>query len=216
MQNMLLVHLASSKHHTLHHISRQRSDHRCGLYIPTVDFLSISISTTTALLLTTTSHHIYLLNSNISSVSTFSIYIFSFFFDDRHSYFYLGLFRLASLLIEEEMDILIGLVNNIQKICTALGDYGGDDDYRSSLPTIWDSLPTIVVVGGQVIYLPSISLSTRTQVVICELYMQTETFCVLSLFFFSFQLLSFDFVFLMLTSYICIDRQLFMCNCIIV
>ncbi|KAM7525377.1 hypothetical protein LguiA_015279 [Lonicera macranthoides] len=47
------------------------------------------------------------------------------------------------------MDILIGLVNNIQKICTALGDYGDDDYYRSSLPTIWDSLPTIVVVGGQ-------------------------------------------------------------------
>jgi GTP-binding protein EngB required for normal cell division len=43
------------------------------------------------------------------------------------------------------MESLIGLVNRIQRACTALGDYGGD----SSLPTLWESLPTVVVVGGQ-------------------------------------------------------------------
>ncbi|KAK3016759.1 hypothetical protein RJ639_006432 [Escallonia herrerae] len=43
------------------------------------------------------------------------------------------------------MESVIGLVNRIQKACTVLGDYGDD----RSLPTLWDSLPTIVVVGGQ-------------------------------------------------------------------
>ncbi|KAL3497687.1 hypothetical protein ACH5RR_040419 [Cinchona calisaya] len=44
------------------------------------------------------------------------------------------------------MESVIGLVNRIQKACTVLGDYG--DDNRS-LPTLWNSLPTIVVLGGQ-------------------------------------------------------------------
>ncbi|KAJ7566774.1 hypothetical protein O6H91_02G117900 [Diphasiastrum complanatum] len=43
------------------------------------------------------------------------------------------------------MDNLIGLMNRIQRACTLLGDYGGD----SALPTLWDSLPWVVVVGGQ-------------------------------------------------------------------
>ncbi|EFJ06121.1 hypothetical protein SELMODRAFT_183216 [Selaginella moellendorffii] len=43
------------------------------------------------------------------------------------------------------MESLIGLVNRIQQACTVLGDYGGD----SSLPTLWESLPSVVVVGGQ-------------------------------------------------------------------
>jgi dynamin GTPase len=43
------------------------------------------------------------------------------------------------------MESLIGLVNRIQRICTALGDYGGDN----ALPTLWESLPSVVVVGGQ-------------------------------------------------------------------
>ncbi|KAA8525936.1 hypothetical protein F0562_007964 [Nyssa sinensis] len=43
------------------------------------------------------------------------------------------------------MESVIGLVNRIQRACTVLGDYGADD----SLPTLWNSLPTIVVVGGQ-------------------------------------------------------------------
>ncbi|XP_058190195.1 phragmoplastin DRP1E-like [Rhododendron vialii] len=43
------------------------------------------------------------------------------------------------------MDSVIGLVNRIQRACALLGDYGAD----YALPTLWDSLPTIVVVGGQ-------------------------------------------------------------------
>ncbi|WJX54078.1 dynamin GTPase [Trifolium repens] len=43
------------------------------------------------------------------------------------------------------MDNLISLVNKIQRACTALGDYGES----SALPTLWDSLPAIAVVGGQ-------------------------------------------------------------------
>ncbi|KAF5761550.1 putative dynamin central domain, GTPase effector domain, Dynamin superfamily [Helianthus annuus] len=43
------------------------------------------------------------------------------------------------------METLIDLVNKLQKACTALGDFGDE----SSLPTLWDALPTIAVVGGQ-------------------------------------------------------------------
>lgn len=43
------------------------------------------------------------------------------------------------------MESLIGLVNRIQRACTVLGDYGGD----SALPTLWEALPSVVVVGGQ-------------------------------------------------------------------
>ncbi|CAN1797296.1 Phragmoplastin DRP1E [Linum perenne] len=44
------------------------------------------------------------------------------------------------------MESLIGLVNRIQRACTVLGDYGGGDTSFSSL---WESLPTVAVVGGQ-------------------------------------------------------------------
>lgn len=43
------------------------------------------------------------------------------------------------------MDNLISLVNKIQRACTALGDHGEE----SALPTLWDALPSIAVVGGQ-------------------------------------------------------------------
>ncbi|XP_078164005.1 dynamin-related protein 5A [Carex rostrata] len=43
------------------------------------------------------------------------------------------------------MESLISLVNKLQRACTALGDHGED----SALPTLWDSLPSIAVVGGQ-------------------------------------------------------------------
>lgn len=43
------------------------------------------------------------------------------------------------------MENLISLVNKIQRACTALGDHGEE----SALPTLWDSLPSIAVVGGQ-------------------------------------------------------------------
>jgi hypothetical protein len=44
------------------------------------------------------------------------------------------------------MENLISLVNKIQRACTALGDHGEE----SALPTLWDALPAIAVVGGQV------------------------------------------------------------------
>ncbi|XP_043690229.1 phragmoplastin DRP1E-like isoform X1 [Telopea speciosissima] len=44
------------------------------------------------------------------------------------------------------MESLIGLVNRIQRACTVLGDYGGDDNTFSSL---WEALPSVAVVGGQ-------------------------------------------------------------------
>ncbi|KAL2893236.1 Dynamin-related protein 5A [Bienertia sinuspersici] len=43
------------------------------------------------------------------------------------------------------MENLISLVNKIQRACTALGDHGDE----SALPTLWESLPSIAVVGGQ-------------------------------------------------------------------
>nr|XP_043624794.1 phragmoplastin DRP1A-like [Erigeron canadensis] len=43
------------------------------------------------------------------------------------------------------MESLIDLVNKLQKSCTLLGDFG----QSSSLPTLWDALPSIAVVGGQ-------------------------------------------------------------------
>ncbi|VFQ70481.1 unnamed protein product [Cuscuta campestris] len=51
----------------------------------------------------------------------------------------------ASMFLRPGMDGLIALVNRIQKACTVLGDYGDD----RTLPTLWDALPTIVVLGGQ-------------------------------------------------------------------
>ncbi|XP_050235181.1 phragmoplastin DRP1E-like [Mercurialis annua] len=48
------------------------------------------------------------------------------------------------------MESLIGLVNRIQRACTLLGDYyGAGDATASSLPTLWESLPSVSVVGGQ-------------------------------------------------------------------
>ncbi|KAJ4958842.1 hypothetical protein NE237_025953 [Protea cynaroides] len=44
------------------------------------------------------------------------------------------------------MESLIGLVNRIQRACTVLGDYGGDNGAFSSL---WEALPSVAVVGGQ-------------------------------------------------------------------
>ncbi|KAL5998969.1 Phragmoplastin drp1a [Asimina triloba] len=43
------------------------------------------------------------------------------------------------------MENLISLINKLQRACTALGDHGEE----SALPTLWDSLPAIAVVGGQ-------------------------------------------------------------------
>ena len=58
------------------------------------------------------------------------------------------------------MESLIGLVNRIQRACTVLGDHGGADG-GGALPTLWEALPSVAVIGGQVssfLFLFSISL----------------------------------------------------------
>lgn len=45
------------------------------------------------------------------------------------------------------MESLILLVNTIQRACTTVGDYGGGNNALSSL---WEALPSVAVVGGQV------------------------------------------------------------------
>jgi len=43
------------------------------------------------------------------------------------------------------MTSLIGLINKIQRACTVLGDYGGEG------LSLWEALPSVAVVGGQVL-----------------------------------------------------------------
>jgi len=43
------------------------------------------------------------------------------------------------------MTSLIGLINKIQRACTVLGDHGGEG------MSLWEALPTVAVVGGQVL-----------------------------------------------------------------
>lgn len=58
------------------------------------------------------------------------------------------------------MESLIALVNRIQRACTILGDHGAGD---GALPTLWEELPSVVVVGGQVCcFLLSLSLCTHS------------------------------------------------------
>lgn len=47
------------------------------------------------------------------------------------------------------MESLIGLVNRIQSACTVLGDHGGGGD--STFSSLWEALPSVAVVGGQVL-----------------------------------------------------------------
>ncbi|KAF3774959.1 Dynamin-related protein 1E, partial [Nymphaea thermarum] len=46
---------------------------------------------------------------------------------------------------EMTMESMIGLINRIQRACTVLGDHGAD----GVLPTLWEALPFIAVIGGQ-------------------------------------------------------------------
>jgi hypothetical protein len=54
------------------------------------------------------------------------------------------------------MESLIGLVNRIQRACTVLGDYGGGDD-GNTFSSLWEALPSVAVVGGQVRFFHFIS-----------------------------------------------------------
>ena len=47
------------------------------------------------------------------------------------------------------MDNVVSLVSRLQAACTVLGDHMGDGGPRS-LPSLWERLPSIVVIGGQV------------------------------------------------------------------
>lgn len=47
----------------------------------------------------------------------------------------------------ESMQAVLALVNRLQGAATTLGDVAGGD---KSLPSLWDMLPSIVVIGGQV------------------------------------------------------------------
>lgn len=51
------------------------------------------------------------------------------------------------------MDEVLKLVNRLQSACTLLGDTAGQKD--SDLPGLWEMLPSIVVIGGQVSLLHS-------------------------------------------------------------
>ena len=66
------------------------------------------------------------------------------------------------------MESLISLVNRIQRACTILGDYGGDSGGAAAafLPTLWESLPSVAVVGGQVL----LSLTISTHTVLFDIY----------------------------------------------
>lgn len=47
------------------------------------------------------------------------------------------------------MENVIGLVNRLQQACTVLGDYGASSA-GNAIPTLWEQLPSVAVVGGQV------------------------------------------------------------------
>ncbi|MCI10418.1 dynamin-related protein 1C-like [Trifolium medium] len=51
------------------------------------------------------------------------------------------------------MTSLIGLINKIQRACTVLGDHGGEG------LSLWEALPSVAVVGGQVSLFSFLSLS---------------------------------------------------------
>ncbi|KAK6916034.1 Protein kinase domain [Dillenia turbinata] len=48
---------------------------------------------------------------------------------------------------------LIGLVNQIQRACIILGDYGG---YTNTFSFLWEALPSVFIVGGQIIKIKDI------------------------------------------------------------
>lgn len=52
------------------------------------------------------------------------------------------------------MDSVVQLVNRLQSAATLLGDNAASD---KSLPSLWELLPSIVVIGGQVRHCRSLS-----------------------------------------------------------
>lgn len=60
---------------------------------------------------------------------------------------------------------LIGLVNRIQRVCTALGDFGGGE----AVASLWESLPSVAVVGGQVLSLETSQFDKTPPLIKCHL-----------------------------------------------
>ena len=73
------------------------------------------------------------------------------------------------------MESLIGLVNRIQRACTVLGDHGGDN----ALPTLWEALPSVAVVGGQV----DLSITSSTPSYVSSFYSISSIACLIWLVF---------------------------------
>lgn len=67
------------------------------------------------------------------------------------------------------MTSLIGLINKIQRACTVLGDHGGGG------LSLWEALPSVAVVGGQV-SLFSITFFSISIVISCVLDLEYDWF----------------------------------------
>ncbi|XP_008779800.2 uncharacterized protein LOC103699558 [Phoenix dactylifera] len=60
-----------------------------------------------------------------------------------------GIYRIFWISEMTMIDSLIELVNQIQRACTVLGDYDGANG-GAALPTLWEALPSVAVIGEQV------------------------------------------------------------------
>lgn len=65
------------------------------------------------------------------------------------------------------MTSLIGLINKIQRACTVLGDYGGEG------LSLWEALPSVAVVGGQVLN----TFSVQTTMLSNSLFLSVFQIC---------------------------------------
>ena len=52
------------------------------------------------------------------------------------------------------LESVVQLINRLQSAATLLGDNAASD---KSLPSLWELLPSIVVIGGQVLFLGILS-----------------------------------------------------------
>ena len=66
------------------------------------------------------------------------------------------------------MDEVLKLVNRLQSACTLLGDTAGQKD--ADLPGLWEMLPSIVVIGGQV--MPSVGYKAQSVAVPLQFELQ--------------------------------------------
>jgi len=50
----------------------------------------------------------------------------------------------------EHFKALVALVNKLQAVCALMGDNAESAENGSGMPGLWDTLPIIVAIGGQV------------------------------------------------------------------